>query len=323
MSYNSGNVERIREYYNTKHIAAEEAASLRQKEASLKIPGLRDIDRRLAMTGPRLMAIALHKSGETVEDVKNDVTSLRAEHERLLNEYGYPSDYTDPKYECALCSDSGYVGNRMCGCMREDIIKAGYESAGISKLMNTCSFVSFNLDYYKTSRDVYDNMSRVFSYVKAYAETFDTSSDSLIFFGNTGLGKTHLSVALAKRVTERGFDVVYTGAIGMFGDYEQARFKTASGTESGNTTDRYYNCELLIIDDLGAEISNQFTVSTLYDLLNRRINNALPTVISTNLNYKELSARYTDRIASRIFGGFASLMFTGTDIRMQKLAGGR
>jgi len=323
MSYNAKNLQRVRESYNTKHLIAEERADAKRREVALKIPAIKEIDKKLAMTGARLMAIAMHKSKETVADVQADVESLRAEHERLLAENGYPKDYTDPHYECPLCEDSGYLGKKICSCMREEIIRAGYESAGIARLMKSCSFVNFDLDYYKTSSEEYENMDRVLKYVRAYAESFSLESGNLIFYGNTGLGKTHLSVALAKRVVERGFDVVYTGAVGMFGDFEQARFGNSTGTESGNDTGRYYNAELLIIDDLGAEISNQFTVSTLYDLINRRINNALPTVISTNLNFRELSGRYTDRIASRIFGGFSTLMFTGTDVRMQKLSYGR
>ncbi|MBP5173413.1 MAG: ATP-binding protein [Clostridia bacterium] len=319
MSYNPAVFEKVKDRFYNKHLAAEAEADARRRAADASIPGLAETDRDLALTGSRLMAIALKQSSETVEEVRADVTRLRALHERLLTENGFPADYTDPKYECQICSDTGYDGSRICSCMRRALVLEGYEAAGISELIKSCSFESFNLDYFRGDPSVYDNMKRVFGFVRDYAERFTTSSESLIFFGNTGLGKTHLSVALSKRVTDRGFYVLYTGAVGLFGDFEAERFGTSPGTGTGNPTDAYYSCDLLVIDDLGSEVTNQFTTSVLYDLLNRRINQNRPTVISTNVSYMDLGTRYTDRIASRLFGNFSSLLFTGRDIRMLKL----
>ena len=162
-------------------------------------------------------------------------------------------------------------------------------------------------------------MRRNLALLREYAEKFSVQSDSLIFCGATGLGKTHLSTALARRVIERGFDVYYTTALQMFADFEHARFGTDMGMESVVSLDRYTSCELLILDDLGTEVSNQFTNSCLYMVLNERINKGLPTVISTNLTGKEIKARYTDRIASRILGDFKPMLFVGVDVRRLKL----
>ena len=132
--------------------------------------------------------------------------------------------------------------------------------------------------------------------------------------GGTGLGKTHLSTSVAKTVIERGYDVLYVCAIDMFADFEQKQF----GNGEDNTR-RYFDCDLLIIDDLGTELTNQFTVSCLYNVINSRINSAKSTFINTNLSKKEIETKYAERITSRLFGEYYPLVFTGVDVRKQKM----
>ena len=212
---------------------------------------------------------------------------------------GYPADYTDPQYECLQCRDTGFVNAKMCSCMRRDLVLAAYESSGLGELMRTQSFDSFDLSYYDQKNGDRDQMSRNLNLLRKYAEEFDHKSANLLLLGGTGLGKTHLSTALARRVIDRGFDVYYTGAVGMFADFENVRFGQST-EQAAEDPRRYTACDLLIIDDLGTEVSNQFTNSCLYTVLNNRINLGRPTVISTNLNGKELQARYADRITSRL-----------------------
>ena len=321
MGFNMNNFRRIREEYSKKYKRAEDAAEARRVELWGKIDGLREIDRALSATGTRLVSCIIGKSGEDFERVKRDAERLGAERARLLAAYGYPADYTDPKYECTICSDSGYVGTQMCECMRRELVMAGYESSGIARLMSDQTFESFDLSYYRADPRWYENMQYIFRTICDYAENFNPDrAQNLLLLGGTGLGKTHLSTALAKRLIDRGFDVVYTGAIGMIADFEKTRFGNSSGNESGNSTDRYFECDLLIIDDLGSELSNQFTVSCIYNVVNNRINLGLPTVISTNLNQNELNSRYWDRITSRILGEFRPLVFVGRDVRKLKLS---
>ncbi len=320
MSFNRKIASEVRMEFDEKRRAASAEADSRRAELGKKIPEVAKIDGRLAVTGPRLMSIALKKSDETVEQVRADVESMRARRAELLAAAGYPEDYSDVRYSCPVCSDTGYADGYMCDCMKRRIIELEYKASGIGKLAEECTFDNFSLSYYLDDRASYENMKRIFEIVRGYAEDFSLESPSLAFFGNTGLGKTHLAVALTKEVIDRGYDAVYSGAVGLFSDFESQRFRNSTGIESGNETGRYFTAELLVIDDLGAEVTNQFTVSCLYDIINRRRAAGLPTVITTNLNQRELGVKYTDRIVSRIFGDYLTFFFTGTDVRRQKLS---
>ena len=322
MAYNKQNYQRVREIYRTKYLLAEEEAARRTEELHRKSDDLRAIDRALSKTGVKIAMAALGTGEEYKEklaEVEQENKALQARRAAILLELGYPADYTKPPYECHKCNDSGFVGTKMCECMRRDLVLAAFESSGIGALLRTQGFDSFKLDYYPAG-EARELMGRNLALLREYADKFSVQSDSLIFCGATGLGKTHLSTAVARRVIERGFDVYYTTALQMFGDFEHARFGTNMGMESVVSLDRYTNCELLILDDLGTEVSNQFTNSCLYMVLNERINKGLPTIISTNLTGKEIKQRYTDRIASRILGDFKPLLFAGIDIRRLKLS---
>ena len=323
MGYSRENYRLVREEYESRSLEARNAADARRSELHRVIPRTEEIDRELSATGIKLMGAALGVSHASVDEIRAGVVKLRAERAALLAAAGYPENYSEPHYECEKCQDTGYVDGYMCSCMKQRLIMAGYESSGIARLMQNETFDTFSLDYYADDRRNLENMRYIYQTMRRFAETFDPkSSKSIALFGGTGLGKTHLSTAAAKVIIERGFDVVYTGAIGMFSDFEKVRFGNASGRESGENTDRYFDCDLLIIDDLGSEVANQFTVSCLYDVINTRINKGLPMILSTNLRQDELRQRYWDRITSRIFGEFVTLMLTGTDVRAKKLREG-
>lgn len=323
MGYNKTNYARIRREYQTKYLKARGEADRRMAEIHQKSPELADIDRELSKTGIEIAMAALgtgaeHQSKLAAVERKN--LALQEKRVALLAQMGYPADYTLPPYECTKCNDSGFVGITMCDCMRRDLILAAYESSGLGQLMRSQSFENFDLSFYQGDTEQYNCMKDTFERLKKYAESFTTGSENLIFLGKTGLGKTHLSTAIARTVIEKGFDVYYTGAIEMMSDFEQARFGSGEERrEAGEGVARYTECDLLIIDDLGTETSNQFTTSCLYMVLNSRINLKKPTVISTNLTGVEIKNRYTERITSRIFGEFCARYFVGTDIRLQKL----
>lgn len=318
MGFNSQDFVRIREEYSKKYLVARDAADRRREELYEKIPELVTLDRILAGTASRIMdAICSPNSEEAVAKVREDNEKLLAQRAAILAAYGYPADYTDVHYECELCGDTGYVDTKMCSCMRRALVLAGYESSGIGGLMQSQSFDNFSLNYYKEDADTHAYMKKVVSVLKKYAAEFDENTyKNFLFTGRTGLGKTHLSTSVAVSVIDRGFDVLYVTACSMISDFEAKQFGLR---ENAPDTSRYYNADLLIIDDFGTEMTNQFTVSCVYDIINARMNAKRSTIINTNLNKNEIEARYGERIASRLFGEYNAVMFRGSDIRQQKI----
>ena len=323
MGFDQENYRRIRQEYETKYLRAREEADRRREEVHRAIPKTVEIDREMGRLGLRIMEATM--SGD---DPAEKMAELRASHEALVRQRrmllmlkGFDPDYTEAKYECPLCSDTGFVDYVMCSCMKNKLVQAEYESSGVADLLRTQTFDNFSLDYYNANPQQYQKMKLTYQTMKDYAETFAPGqSGNLVLFGGTGLGKTHLSSAVAGRVIARGFNVYYTAAVGMLSDFEKQRFGNSSGGENRIGTYRYYDSELLIIDDLGTEVNNQFTASVLYDVINTRLNRRKATIISSNLMPDEFRTRYSDRITSRVFGEYAVMVFLGTDIRSQKLA---
>ena len=323
MGFNRNDVAKVKREYAEKYRIAESASDDRKIELWEKIVGLRELDRELSLTGVRIMAAAMEKGVDTralIEKIKENNEHLLAERAKLLRAYGYPEDYTDVHYECEKCGDTGYVDTKMCECMKRSLVLAGYESSGLGELIKTQSFDNFSLDWYKNNAEFYSKMNMNFNKIKNYAENFSKDTYyNMLFMGTTGIGKTHLSTAVAKCVIDRHFDVLYVTATGMMGDFEQKRFGNSAIDGDAGETDRYYSADLLIIDDLGTEIANQFTATCLYDVINTRIMKRKSTIISTNLKTDEIRKRYWDRITSRVLGEYNILLFAGTDIRAQNL----
>ena len=324
MSYNRDNYARVRREFEEKRNAAQDKAERTLARLHEEYPDLAEIDRTLAKTGMKLFKTAATTPRDKLDDavaiIKSENQELQHARAECLKYHGLPADITDVKYECKLCLDTGYVGTSVCKCFKKALILAGYESSGIGNLIKTQTFSTFDLSYYSDDKKAAENMGLVFACCKKYAEKFNTDNpDSLLFIGPTGLGKTHLSSAIAKRVIDRGFDVVYETAQNIFGDFEYERFVRSYSDDSEAKTRKYFECDLLIIDDLGTEVTNQFTVACLYNIINTRLNRGLSAIINTNLPKDELRRRYADRITSRLFGEFRPLMFMGHDIRERRM----
>lgn len=324
MGYNKENYRRISEEFATKYRRAEESADARRQELHARLPEVAAIDRQLSLTGLELMRLSTTPDYEKgLAAIREKNTILQARRAHILRANGYPEDYSAVHYECELCGDTGYVGTRMCECMRRALIMAGYESSGLGSLIRTQTFDTFSLDYYKDRREAYDRMRFIRDELIRYTESFTGRGDTnLLLMGGTGLGKTHLSSAVAGALIRRGFDVFYTSAVALVGDFEYNRFGNNSYNAESGDIGHYFHADLLIIDDLGSELSNQFTVSLLYNIINTRLIEKKATVISTNLSQGEIRQRYWDRITSRLLGEYRPLVFTGTDVRAMKVMKG-
>lgn len=321
MSYNKADYIRIKAEFSQKYLKAQERAGEHRWELYTKIPEVRRIDAVLSRTGMDIMAVI----AKGAKDCESEIAELRRRNEELLSERGallrangFPEDYSDIHYECELCGDTGFVNTKMCVCMRRALAEAGYESSGLGALIRTQTFDNFSMDYYRTGGANYAQIEHMFSELKQFSQSFEkTTYRNYLLMGGTGLGKTHMSTAVAKNLIDRGFDVLYVTALDMFRDFEAKQFDKGMGMK--NEIERYEEAELLIIDDLGTEVCNQFAVAVLYDVMNGRINRRRSTFINTNLNFKEMETRYHERITSRLLAEYIPFVFSGLDIRKQKI----
>lgn len=327
MSFTDETAKKIREEFDKKRKAAQEDVDMRRELIHKRIPDIETIDKELANTGLEVYRSAVN--GENIDkkiaDMKQKTAQLKKLRRQLLSDAGYGADFTDVKYECPVCSDTGYNGLKYCECFRKAMIKEAYLSSGLGGMLASQSFDNFSLDFYDSHANVNgiserNVMENVLGEAKKYAADFNADfggkCKNLIFFGSTGLGKTHISTSIAKEVIEKGFSVVYDTAANILAAFEADKF---SRNKTEAQTEKYLECDLLIIDDLGAEFKNQFTESALYNLLNTRICDGKAMIISSNLNSgKELSKAYNERITSRLLGEFRAFRFVGSDIRFQK-----
>ncbi len=318
MARSNEDYRKVRSDFDEKRRRAEDMAYAEKIRLYAEIKGLKEIDSALAGTAVRVMN-EIRKGPADIEKrisaLRKDNEQLQKSRELLLVSHGYAPDATEPKYECPICGDTGSADGKLCSCFKRALSEITLKKSGLGSLLKTQSFETFSLDYYK-GKDR-ENAEKNYNDCKNYAENFDPeTSDNLIFMGGTGLGKTHLSTSVAREVISLGYDVVYETAQNIISAFEADKYSRGDGSSK-----RYLDCELLIVDDLGAEAHGQNNVPFLYSLINDRMNTGKKTVISTNLSANEIRSRYGDRILSRLMGEYIPLIFTGKDIRMQKLKG--
>ncbi len=320
MGYRNETYRLVMEELARRRTTADTEAEAHRTDLYMRSPDARELDAALARTGMRIFEAAV--SGQ---DVENKIAAIRRENEEmlaarreLLASLGLPTDYTDPHYVCAKCADTGYIMTTMCDCCRDLLRVEGFRQSGLGAQIDRQTFDNFSLDYYRTSDEYYRRMAQNLAVAKEFALHFAPGKENLLLLGGTGLGKTHLSTAIARAVIEGGHDVVYESVQTVFADFEYDRFRNGYSNERGRA-ERYMTAELLILDDLGAEFGNQFTVSCLYQLINTREVKGLSTIVSTNLTAQELMERYDGRLTSRFLGNYRILQFVGKDARLQNI----
>ncbi len=301
-----------------------------RREVLTKLPRAGELDRQLSRTLPQIIAAALRQGEDPQEAIrllKEKNLSQQRELKDVLTQNGYPADALDEVPFCPLCRDTGWRGARMCACLRELCTQEQIQELSSRLDFMEQSFPRFRLDFYDTEtvpaygRSPRQNMERVYALCQNYAEKFGAFPfKNLFLHGGTGLGKTFLSACIAKEVSQRGFSVVYDTAGNIFARFEEKKFSRdiENVQEARDVTRKYLRCDLLILDDLGSELTTPFVQSALYQLLNTRLTSGRATVISSNLSMDDVKRRYTPQIASRLEGEYRSLFFFGSDIRLKK-----
>ena len=328
MAYEQNVLRRATERLEDQRRRREDQQNARRREIYADIPRVAEIDRQLRRTIVDIIAASLRQGNDPVPAIgviRDKNLDLQAERAELLVAHGYPADALDDKPACPKCNDTGWRGAVMCQCLKN--LCAQEQIKELSKLLDLGeqSFDTFSLDVYSPSPwrgsgiSPRENMEMVYEICLNYAQKFGRFYfNNLFLSGAPGLGKTFLSACIARTVSENGFSVVYDTAVNIFSRFEDKKFsRDADDTrEARDETRRYLSCDLLILDDLGSEMTTPFVQSALYTLINSRLTADRRTVISSNLSMEDVRRRYAPQIASRLEGEYRVLPFFGEDIRL-------
>ena len=290
-------------------------------EAEAAIPALRHAEDEVRVRGICALAGA---AGKDRTEAAAALSKARQELTALLAASGRPADALEPKFTCKLCQDTGSVQGRTCTCVHKLMQGLRREEIEALSSLSISSFDTMELRYYPNTMDeklgepVRTYMGGLLEDLRSYAEEFDHNSESLMLFGNAGLGKTHAALAIAGIVLQKDFDVIYVSSPDFFGKLENARFDSSEDAETLLRTASA--ADLLILDDLGTEFVTPYFITTFYSLLNNRLGAGLPTIVTTNIaDGSLLEKRYTEKISSRL-SSFVPCLFAGEDIRGLKAA---
>ncbi len=299
----------------------------RREEIFAHSPRLRQVERELSATMSRIISSALRHGTDpqsAVDVLREENLRLQEEKRTLLQQLGLSADALDEQPACALCGDTGYRGESVCPCLKQYYTRAQQKELSRMLDLGSQSFDTFSLDWYPdtmmpgravTYRQHMEE--KVLTYCQEFAMAFGRRDGNLLLFGSPGLGKTHLSAAIAREVSGKGYSVVYDTAAHVFERFEAQKFGREDEDAAADVS-RFLNCDLLILDDLGTELTTAFVQSAFYQLVNTRLMEKKSTIISTNLRPSELAQRYSAQIASRIEGEYQLLPFLGEDIRKLK-----
>lgn len=286
------------------------------KQAYLQNPELEKIDLSLAKMGSDVALAALSGNTDKIEMFAEESALLQKKKNFILESFGIKK----PQPECKICEDTAYINGKLCECAKNLLSVKCIEKLNLKTNLSDYRFDNFDLSLYPDKPDKNGTVPRnvmknVLEMAKNYCKTFGENSKSIIFMGGVGLGKTHLSLAIVGELAKNGVNAVYASAGNLFNEIEKEYFSYSGETQK---YDEVLNTDLLLIDDLGTEFSTSFSQSVFYNIINTRLLHNLPTIISTNLTFGELEAKYTPRISSRFIGNYEMIKFFGNDIRVQK-----
>ena len=291
-------------------------------EAYEKIPRLREIDEEVATLSARKARALISRQEVGIEDLRTDIALLSQERTALLLSSGYPADYLEMSYTCPLCQDTGYIGSQKCSCFKKAEIELLYTQSNLKEILEKENFDHFSFDYYSdtmkneaTGLTERETARRAYDIARGFVRNFDSSFENLFLYGDTGVGKTFLSHCIAHDLLESAHCVMYFSAFDLFELLADSKF-SRDKTEGQEFV---FDSDLLIIDDLGTELTNSFVSSQLFLCINERIMRRKSTIISTNLKLENFSDTYSERTFSRIASNYRMVKLEGKDIRIQKI----
>lgn len=314
--------------YQKKRDKAESELEFRKNDVYSQIPEFKKLDDEISKVGLQLAKLVLQNPSNKeniILESKKKMDSLKKQKEELLTKYKVPNGYLEVQHNCNICKDKGFLDNgHKCNCLKQEIINEAYKMSNISRMLEKENFTTLDTSIFSSEKDPGSNISpqqnmlQIVSICESFILDFDKDNgENLLFYGDTGLGKTFMCNCIAKSLLDKGHLVIYQTAFKMFEIIEDYKFKNADSHISKENYENLFDCDLLIIDDLGTELTNSFTNSELFNILNTRLLSGKKTIISTNLSPMQLGSNYAQRIFSRIFDRFKMVKFIGKDLRWE------
>lgn len=326
MSLKNHQYNAIMRIYDDRQSANRARLEARQAEIERVLPAYGELRTQIIDNSMNYARMALLSDSDTeinLSKLRSENEALSRKKKALLVANGYPADYLEPCYVCPDCQDTGMMGEERCHCFKQAVVDLLYAQSNVATIIQKENFTTFSFDYYsntvldpKTNLTPRQNIERIYDTCQSFVRNFDKEHNNLLFYGNSGLGKTFLSHCIAKELLSSAHTVLYLTAYDLFEIFGRAMRNEES--EQSFTSEHIFDCDLLIIDDLGTELATAFTLSRLNVCINERILNHRSTIISTNLGMQELATRYDERAFSRIFSSYTPLRFFGEDIRLKK-----
>ena len=290
----------------------------RQEEVYSRVPEIEELGYHITSLGVDYTMAKLAKKEEKAAEIKQQMVDLDEKRKQLLVQNGFAANWLDPVYTCPLCKDKGFVNGKICSCLKQEIVKQRQNMlTALSPAPNT-TFEEFSLEKYcdetdENGENPRQQMTAVYNHCKMYAEKFHRNRKSLLMLGASGLGKTHLSCAVADVCVKNGFVVMYASSQSLFEQIERNRHNVQ------DILNDIISCDLFILDDLGTEYLTPYGQSILYNIINTRNLNNNPCIFSSNLTEdKDFLRKYGEKITSRLLGSCDVLEFAGEDLRFKK-----
>ena len=302
--------------YEERQLKAHHELAARQEYVTRTLPVYQELNAKISSLSLEYAGLLLDGDDSAITKLKKELSHLRSQKEVVLKNAGLSADFLELQYHCPDCKDTGYINNKKCHCFKQQIISFLYQQSNIQDMLKDNNFSTLSYEFYK-GEDLLHFQNAVKT-CKDFIDCFNSDYHNLFFYGTVGTGKSFLSGCIAKELMDSGYSVIYFSSTGLFEKLSQITFDYNATEKKADLYEDLYSCDLLIIDDLGTELTNNFSSSQFFSCLNERILRKKSIIISTNLSLQELRDRYSDRIFSRVTSNFKLCKITGPDIRMYK-----